>query len=222
MRITRLMKKIKGGIMNEKFYTLSEEKQLKIINAAMEVFGKNEYKRASTDLIAAKAGVSKGLLFYYFHNKKELYLYIYDYLIEIMKEKVADSKFMELTDFFDLLKYASAGKVEMLRKNPYILEFAIKAFYSEKEAVSDALKNINTFQEEALYQTYFGNIDTFKFKEGIEPFKIFKMLRWMGDGYIHDKEMSGEKLDIDELLEEFNDWMDMMKKLVYKEEYQTL
>jgi TetR/AcrR family transcriptional regulator len=37
--------------MNEKFYSLPEEKQLKIINAAMEVFGQNEYKRASTDLM---------------------------------------------------------------------------------------------------------------------------------------------------------------------------
>ncbi len=52
--------------MNEKFYQLSEEKQLRILNAAMEVFGLHEYKRASTDVIAAKAGVSKGLLFYYF------------------------------------------------------------------------------------------------------------------------------------------------------------
>ena len=60
--------------MNEKFQSLSQEKQQAVINAAMEVFGKNEYKRASTDLIAAKAGISKGLLFYYFRNKKELYL----------------------------------------------------------------------------------------------------------------------------------------------------
>ena len=46
------------------------------------------------------------------------------------------------------------------------------------------------------------------------------MLRWMGDGYIHDKQMAGKAIDINELLKEFNDWMDMMKKLVYKEEYQ--
>lgn len=56
--------------MNEAFADLPEEKQHAIYNAAMEVFGQYDYKRASTDLIAAKAGVSKGLLFYYFHNKK--------------------------------------------------------------------------------------------------------------------------------------------------------
>ena len=59
----------KGGYMNEKFFALPEEKRHQIINAAIEVFSKYDYKHASTDLIAAKAGISKGSLFYYFHNK---------------------------------------------------------------------------------------------------------------------------------------------------------
>ena len=206
--------------MNEKFFALPEEKQERIINAAMEVFGKNEYKRASTDLIAVKAGISKGLLFYYFHNKKELYMYVYNFLIEIMKDQVADTTFLELTDFFELLRYAGAGKAVMLEKHPYILDFAMRAFYSENEIVSDTLKSFNTMQEEVMYQMYFGHIDTYKFKDSVEPFKVYKMLRWMGDGYIHDKQMAGKAIDINELLKEFNDWMDMMKKLVYKEEYQ--
>ena len=206
--------------MNEKFLALSEEKQQRIINAAMEVFGKNEYKRASTDLIAVKAGISKGLLFYYFHNKKELYLYVYHCLMDIMKDQIADTAFLELTDFFELLRYAGTGKAVMLEKHPYILEFAMRAFYSENEIVSDALKSFNTMQEEVMYQMYFGHIDTYKFKDSVEPFKVYKMLRWMGDGYIHDKQMAGKAIDINELLDEFNDWMDMMTKLVYKEEYQ--
>ena len=40
--------------MNEAFYELPKEKQKAIYNAAMEVFGNYEYKRASTDLIATK------------------------------------------------------------------------------------------------------------------------------------------------------------------------
>ncbi len=59
-----------GINMSERFKELSEEKQLSILRAAIEVFAKYKYKKASTDLIASKAGVSKGLLFYYFHNKK--------------------------------------------------------------------------------------------------------------------------------------------------------
>lgn len=43
--------------MNPRFRELPEEKQLRILNAAMEVFAQNDYKKASTDLIAAKAEV---------------------------------------------------------------------------------------------------------------------------------------------------------------------
>lgn len=210
---------VRGEKMNEKFYELPEEKRLRIINAAMEVFSQNEYKRASTDLIAAKAGVSKGLLFYYFHNKKELYLYLYDYVAEVMKEQVVDEGFKELTDFFELLSYCSRKKVSVLKKNPYITDFAVKAFYSEKEDVSEELKQYNVSQTKTLYDMYFSNIDTYKFKEDADPYKVMKMLIWMADGYLHSLQMEGRTLDIDMLMEEFNDWMQMMRKLVYKEEY---
>lgn len=56
--------------MEDRLSSLSEEKKNAVVNAALEVFGTNEYKRASTDLIAAKAGISKGLLFYYFKIRK--------------------------------------------------------------------------------------------------------------------------------------------------------
>ena len=205
--------------MNEKFSSLPQEKQQAVINAAMEVFGKNEYKKASTDLIAAKAGISKGLLFYYFRNKKELYLYIYNCLIETMQEQIVDERFRSITDFFELLRYACTYKVKILDKYPFILDFALRAFYSEKEDVSDELKNVNTMQEDALFQICFGHIDTYKFKDDVEPFKVYKMLRWMGDGYIHDIQMSGAEFCLDEMLRQFEEWMELFQKLVYKEEY---
>ena len=59
-----------GGYSMEKFEELSQEKQRRIIDAGMEVFGRYEYKKANTEDIAVKAGISKGLLFYYFKDRK--------------------------------------------------------------------------------------------------------------------------------------------------------
>ena len=59
--------------MENKFLELPKEKQLRIINAGMEYFGQYGYKNAKTDDIATKAGISKGLLFYYFKNKKSFF-----------------------------------------------------------------------------------------------------------------------------------------------------
>ena len=87
------------------------------MRAATEVFAKYEYKKASTDLIASKAGVSKGLLFYYFQNKKELYLTVHEYVKQIIREGVADSRLLEITDFFELITYASIKKIKVLAEN---------------------------------------------------------------------------------------------------------
>lgn len=56
--------------MNEKFYSLPEEKQQAIINAGYRVFSQNTYKNSPMSEIADAAGISKSLLFHYFHNKK--------------------------------------------------------------------------------------------------------------------------------------------------------
>ena len=69
--------------MNEKFFSLPEEKQQAIINAGYRVFSQNSYKNSPMSEIAEAAGISKSLLFHYFRNKKELYLYLLEYAAEI-------------------------------------------------------------------------------------------------------------------------------------------
>ena len=203
--------------MNEKFFALPEEKRHQIINAAIEVFSKYDYKHASTDLIAAKAGISKGSLFYYFHNKKELYLYLYNYIMDVMKEQLPDRDILNITDFFELLEYAARQKVKVMEQgSPY---FAMRAFYSEKEDVSDDLRNHNFVQQDVIYQAYFSHIDASKFKDGISPHEICKMLIWMADGYLHEARMLGQQPDMDVMMAEFTKWMEMFRKFVYKEEY---
>ena len=64
--------------MNEKFYSLPEEKQQRIINAGFSVFSQNSYKKSSMNDIAQQAQISKSLLFFYFRNKRELYLFLWD------------------------------------------------------------------------------------------------------------------------------------------------
>ena len=91
--------------MNEKFLKLPEEKQRKIIYAAIRVFAEKEYRYASTDRMAELAGISKGLLFFYFKNKKSLYLYVYDHLIGLIVRQLEDMDFKEEHDFLNCLNF---------------------------------------------------------------------------------------------------------------------
>ncbi len=208
-----------GINMSERFKELSEEKQLSILRAAIEVFAKYEYKKASTDLIASKAGVSKGLLFYYFHNKKDLYLTVYEYVKQIITKGVADSRLLEITDFFDLITYATMKKIKILAENPYIVEFSVRSFYSDKEEISNDLKLKNKEGIEQNYSQFFNKINYNKFKNNVNPSEIFKMMVWLVDGYIHEQQMNNEPLRLDEIGKVVANWTEMLKQIAYKKEY---
>ena len=90
--------------MNEKFYDLSEEKQSQILNAAYKVFATNQYKKAPTSEIAAEAGISKSLLFHYFHNKQELYIFLWKHAADLTKKYMCKYKVYETDDFFEMMR----------------------------------------------------------------------------------------------------------------------
>ncbi len=206
--------------MNEAFYELSEEKQQAIYNASMEVFGDYEYNRASTDLIASKAGVSKGLLFYYFHNKKALYLHTFEYVSKIVEDAISDTHLSEITDFFELISYATEKKVKILIENPFIMRFSIRCFYSQKEDVSSEIQTEISNEKGRKYDAYFKNLELGKFKEEIDPEQIYHMLVWMTDGYLHSRQMEGKPIEIEDVIREFTQWTAMFKSIAYKEEFQ--
>ena len=179
--------------MSERFKELPEEKQISILEAAMEVFAKYEYKKASTDLIA--------------------YLTVYEYVKQIITDGVTDSRLLEMTDFFELINYATMKKIRILAEHPYIVEFSVRAFYSEKEEISSDLKVKTKEGIEQNYNQYFEKVDFIKFKEGVNPFEIFKMLIWIVDGYVHERQMNNEPLCLDEISKAFANWS---KRSIYE------
>ena len=206
--------------MNEKFFELPEEKRLSIINAGFEVFSKSEYKKASTEDIAVKAGISKGLLFYYFHDKKTLYLFLYDHAEKLLTESVIDAHFSEITDVFEMFEYAAGRKYAILQKSPYVMDFVMRAFYSQKEVVTDDLNRRFEKKTTEIYATMFSNVDFSKFRDNVNPMEIMQMLSWTADGYLHEQQRQRKDIDLDNLMAKYRSWSVIFKNIAYKEEYQ--
>lgn len=55
------------------------DRRLQIMDAALDVFAEQTFDRAATKEIADRAGVTQGLIYFYFPNKEELFLEAYDY-----------------------------------------------------------------------------------------------------------------------------------------------
>jgi AcrR family transcriptional regulator len=205
--------------MNEKFYELPEEKKHKIINAGFEIFSKNTYKKASTEDIAARAGISKGLLFYYFHNKKALYMFLLDYAKQLMTDVVIDAGFGEIKDVFEMLEYASVRKYQLLQKNPHIMDYLMRVMSLQNEAVSDDVNRVWQDTANDVFANYFAKLDYSKFRDDVNPQEIIRMLLWTAEGYMLERQKYGQPSELDDLMEKFKRWTALFKKIAYKEEY---
>lgn len=213
--------------MNEQFYELPQEKQLRIINAGLEVFSKNDYRHAATDEIARKAGISKGLLFYYFHNKKSLYLYLFDYCAGLIINQVMGNgdggraaEWEAVTDFFVLLEMAAEAKLKVLEKTPYLADFMMRSYYSEDGIVKADLNRSTIEVVSSAFREYFKNVDYTRFKPEVLPAEIYEMLVWLTEGYLYDRRKSNAPISMREIMEKFYVWEKWLKRIAYKDEYQ--
>lgn len=203
----------------EKFLELPNEKQLKIINAGFEYFGKYGYKGANTEDIANRAGISKGLLFYYFKNKESYYLFLCEFCQNLMLESFQETDFQEITDFFKLIDFATKAKLKIITEYPFITDFSvnliadksIKVGSKSEEYVNNAIYN--------SFDIYFKNIDFTPFKEEIDVKKIYQMMLWLSEGYINEKKRINTPIVLEDFLSDFALWKALFKKICYKEEY---
>jgi len=201
------------------FHRLPEKRQDAIARAAIETFGRNDYKSASTDAIARSAGISKGLLFFYCKSKRQLYLSVVEYLYDKAVEVVVDDGFWEIDDFFELMEYAAAKKMTLMRRFPWALSFSIRAFYPEHRDVKGAMDRWTQRQIDVMFRRFFRNVDWGRFRDDVDPRYVLDMIIWLTDGWMHQQRAARTPIDLDALMAEYLTWSDMLRTWAYKPEY---
>ena len=121
--------------MNEKFFRLPAEKQEKIINAGYHVFAENSYRKSPMSEIAGAAGISKSLLFYYFQNKRELYLFLWNKCARDTVECLTAYGCYKEDNLFDMMYRGMQAKIGLMKKYPDMGRFVMKAFYEKDPEV---------------------------------------------------------------------------------------
>ncbi|MDO5573769.1 MAG: TetR/AcrR family transcriptional regulator [bacterium] len=202
--------------MNDKFFDVKKQKQDAIINAALQVFGENGYKRASTDVIVHQAGISKGLLFHYFISKQGLYSFIYDYSVRFMSLELTQTVKKNEDDFFELLKQMEQSKTRVMKNYPYMQQF-LESIRFEKHP--DALEAIADKKDamEQIYNGIYKQADMTKFQDKVDIKKVINMIQWTLSGYMKEKFM-GEP-DLDEMNAEFGKYLKMLRDHLYRPEF---
>ena len=202
--------------MTEIFNKLDEEKRLAIINSGLEIFSIYGFQKSSTDLIARKAGISKGLLFYYFKNKLSYYEFLFEYSQKIISSSIDMDLCRKTRDFFEILECVIDQKYKLLTKYPHIFNFIVVAYWSNDKRIIDIVSNkVISYDNFNIYE-YLDNIDKSKFKNEEDIHKVIEMLSLMLDGYIQNKLKMNEDIDINEIMKKYKVWTSLLKEAVYK------
>lgn len=204
--------------MNQSYFQLPSYKQKNLLNSGYKLFALYPYKKASMNAIASEADISKSLLFYYFKDKKEYYLFLFNTAINFLDKQKEECVNKKINDFFQLINKTVERRMKMINDYPYLYKFVTKAYYESFEEIKlelDKRKKImlQTGEEEILKI-----IDYDKFKNPSDVKILLDIVLSAAEGLMRGL----EDLDISKMqqkVSEFKDMMNSLKKYYYKEEF---
>ena len=203
--------------MNERFFSLPAEKQQAILNAGYRVFSQNSYKNSPMSEIADEAGISKSLLFHYFRNKKELYLFLWENCAETTIELLTRYECYEQKELFESMERGMRAKMEIIRLYPDMGNFTIRAFYEKDPEICAAVQE--------SYHKYFNlkadkvrlNLDPEQFIPGLDISMMYREMYWASEGYLWEMVQRGN-VDIEEMEMVFTKLIEFWKSVYLRKE----
>lgn len=208
--------------MSELFEKIDVDKRDRIINSAMKEFSFNSYEKASTNKIVAGAGISKGLLFHYFKNKKQLFDSLLNYSINLVVQEINKNIEWENGDFFNRIKQVVKIKIKMTHKYPHIYDFVMLLY---KSKTIDEIKEMSKeFSPDLMQKVYTYNIDYSLFNEEHDMQKSMSIIMWTlekyGETFLKEQRLSGKPFNIEKIEKDFDDYISILRKTLYKKEFQ--
>jgi hypothetical protein len=205
----------------EKLLNLESKRREEIINAALKEFAAKGFDDASTNVIAKEAGISKSLMFHYVNNKKDFFLFLYDYCLEIIKKEYFDLIDLDEKDIFERLSNTYMLKVKVLKKYPWIFDFTKVVVFTDSEDVKKELDERRKNLDEYSLMNFYGDIDISKFRDNLDVEKSKQLIYWAIGGYankILEEIRSDENYvaDYEKIGVEFNGYLDELRKSFYK------
>ncbi|MCL2372998.1 MAG: TetR/AcrR family transcriptional regulator [Defluviitaleaceae bacterium] len=209
----------------EKFHAIEEEKQQRILSAAMAEFTKG-YKQASTDNIVREAGISKGLLFHYFGTKEGLYRYLVQHMAKTLQDDFIGLLNTTQPDILEAIWQMSLLKHDISKKHPALFDFATSAYLDQTknpELTNELFGEFMTKRTQTLSAIY-ANADLTLFKEDIDPKKAIDIINWAMQGYGDTKTTAAKitpagtpkiRENYDSFLEEFKEYITILRACFY-------
>ncbi|RIE17463.1 TetR/AcrR family transcriptional regulator [Candidatus Cryosericum septentrionale] len=162
--------------------SIPDGRRTALVTAAIREFAGNGYLAASTNRIVEAAGVSKGLLFHYFGDKKGLYLYAVQTCITEVMRRFDERLGPASPDLFERLRQYTLTKWSLIEEQLSTFAFLQEAMTDPPAELRDALLASTAEITASTYQRLFQGIDTSAFRPGVTVEQAMHLLSWTFDG----------------------------------------
>lgn len=191
------------------------EKHSQIMASAAALFARQGYKKTTVDEIVAIAGISKGLFYHYYANKKELYLSLYNTYLDILSTAIRKKVDISERDFFLRLRQITHIRMEFMEEYPNLWVFLYSAYREDHPDIEPAIREKNKLLLQDSDKGSAANIDWSKLKQGVTPEKAIEITTWIAEGFMRKAEENHALLHT-ELFREFDSYMDCLMTGMYE------
>lgn len=125
--------------------------EVKILDAAREIFHQKGFNGARMQEIADLAGINKALLHYYFKNKESLFEKIFNETFAQIASKLTEIFLSEMT-LMSKIEIFVNFYLNFISRHSYIVQFVINALYEKPEQLREIILKQNLSPELLLDQ----------------------------------------------------------------------
>ena len=165
-------------------------------------------------MIADNANISKSLLFYYFKNKKEYYLFLFETAIEFLKDEKVKKANDEKVDLFELINQTVECRLIIMRDYPYLIKFATRAYYESDESVKFELQIMKEETTQLGIRESLDCIDYRQFENSSDAKILVNIILYIAEGCMRGQEDLDNK-KINGILPLFQEMMLSLKSHYY-------
>lgn len=137
----------------ETFFNLDEGKKERIMRAAVSEFCMHGFEKGNIGNVSSSAGVSKGSMYQYFENKKELFLYCVQWSSELFIKKYGISSDLpgETANFFDYILESAKALFVQMREERELVIFLQDVFLGKyKSLMNESIEYMQKVSDELM------------------------------------------------------------------------
>jgi len=191
-----------------KFLSLPQEKQNRIVDAAMSLFGEVGYKKAYISEIAAASGISKALVFHYFGSKKGLYSYLVYYTGKIMMTEAQQARDTANKDFFERAAVTIRFRLTIKNRYPAMNTFIDSVFNEDEPEVAADIDRLKAIATDMHSKVEIKPGEAGLIKSGIDPLQVVALIEKYTEGVVYGW---NNQTTVDEIMKEVTTCLEMLK-----------